>query len=100
MALQTSQKLTLEQREEAFSLLETGMLLRQVAKHFEVNPESLRRLVSGTSRNKKKKPTMSVGVSHWGSSDGTDGHPIICKQTSVTGRQNRPVSPVMQLYPY
>ena len=43
--LQTSQKLTLEQREEAFLLLESGISLRQVAKHFGVNPESLRRLV-------------------------------------------------------
>lgn len=42
--LQTSQKLTLEQREEAFLFLESGMSLRQVARHFGVHPESLRRL--------------------------------------------------------
>ncbi|HEV2653419.1 MAG TPA: helix-turn-helix domain-containing protein, partial [Ktedonobacteraceae bacterium] len=48
--LQTSQKLTLEQREEAFLLLESGMSLRQVAKHFGVNPESLRRLAERHKR--------------------------------------------------
>ncbi|HEY7417659.1 MAG TPA: helix-turn-helix domain-containing protein, partial [Ktedonobacteraceae bacterium] len=35
----------LEQREEAFTLLDTGISIRQVAKRFGVNPESLRRLV-------------------------------------------------------
>ena len=45
LILQTSQKLTAEQREEAFLLLEGGMSLRGVAKRFGVNPESLRRLV-------------------------------------------------------
>jgi transposase-like protein len=43
--LQTSQKLTLEQREEAFQLLDTGISVRQVAKHFGINSESLRQLV-------------------------------------------------------
>ena len=43
--LQTSQKLTVEQRAEAFHLLDTGMSLRQVARRFGVNAESLRRLV-------------------------------------------------------
>ncbi|HTK07233.1 MAG TPA: recombinase family protein [Ktedonobacteraceae bacterium] len=45
IVLQTSQKLTLEQREEAFLLLDGGMSLRQAARHFGVSPESLRRLV-------------------------------------------------------
>jgi IS30 family transposase len=45
IALQTSRKLTLEQREEAFLLLESEMSLRGVAKRFGVNPELLRRLV-------------------------------------------------------
>ena len=45
LLLRTSQKLTAEQREEAFLLLEGGMSLREVAKRFGVNPESLRRLV-------------------------------------------------------
>ena len=45
LVLQASQKLTLEQREEAFNLLDAGTSLRQVAKRFGVNPESLRRLV-------------------------------------------------------
>jgi transposase-like protein len=45
LVLQMSQKLTAEQREEAFLLLEGGMSLRGVAKRFCVNPESLRRLV-------------------------------------------------------
>ena len=44
--LETSQKLTPEQREEAFRLLDAGMSLRQVARRFAINPESLRRLVS------------------------------------------------------
>lgn len=43
--LQTSQKLTAEQRAEAFHLLDMGVSLRQVAKRFGVNAESLRRLV-------------------------------------------------------
>ena len=43
--LQTSQKLTLEQREEAFLLLDEGQSLRQAAKRFGITPESLRRLV-------------------------------------------------------
>ncbi len=43
--LQTSQKLTGEQRKEPFRLLDQGMSLRQVARRFGVNPESLRRLV-------------------------------------------------------
>jgi site-specific DNA recombinase len=43
--LETSQKLTLDQREEAFLLLDEGMSLRQTARHFGVSPESLRRLV-------------------------------------------------------
>ncbi len=43
--LQTSQKLTVEQRAEAFHLLDTGVSLRQVARRFGVNAESLRRLV-------------------------------------------------------
>ena len=42
--LQQSQKLTPAQRQEAFNLLDTGMSLRQVAKRFDMNPESLRRL--------------------------------------------------------
>ncbi|WP_244422117.1 helix-turn-helix domain-containing protein [Ktedonobacter racemifer] len=42
---QTSQRLSLEQREEAFRLLDEGVSLRQVARQFGVNPESLRRLV-------------------------------------------------------
>ncbi|GHO45046.1 helix-turn-helix domain-containing protein [Ktedonospora formicarum] len=41
---QTSQKLSPEQREEAFRLLDGGISLRQVAQQFGVNPESLRRL--------------------------------------------------------
>ncbi|WP_236600323.1 helix-turn-helix domain-containing protein [Ktedonobacter sp. SOSP1-85] len=41
---QTSQKLSFEQREEAFRLLDEGVSLRQVAWQFGVNPESLRRL--------------------------------------------------------
>ena len=41
---QTSQKLSLEQREEAFRLLDEGVSLRQVARQFSVNPELLRRL--------------------------------------------------------
>jgi transposase len=45
LVLQMSQKLTAEQREEAFLFLEGGMSLRGVAKRFCVNPESLRRLV-------------------------------------------------------
>ncbi len=45
LVLQMSQKLTAEQREEAFLLLEGGMSLRGVAKRFGVNPESLRRLL-------------------------------------------------------
>jgi DNA-directed RNA polymerase specialized sigma24 family protein len=43
--LQQSQKLTPKQREEAFLLLDEGLSLRQTAKRFGVNPESLRRLV-------------------------------------------------------
>jgi len=43
--LQISQKLTVEQRAEAFHLLDTGVSLRQVARRFGVNAESLRRLV-------------------------------------------------------
>jgi DNA invertase Pin-like site-specific DNA recombinase len=43
--LEQSQKLTPEQREEAFLLLEEGISLRQTAKRFGVSPESLRRLV-------------------------------------------------------
>ena len=43
--LKTSQKLTIEQREEAFHLLEQGVSLRQVARRFGINPESKRRLV-------------------------------------------------------
>jgi len=43
--LHTSQRLSSEQREEAFHLLDAGMSLRQVARHFGVTPESLRRLV-------------------------------------------------------
>jgi DNA-directed RNA polymerase specialized sigma24 family protein len=42
--LQTSQKLTPEQREEAFLLLDEGVSLRQTARHFGITPESLRRL--------------------------------------------------------
>ncbi|GHO54470.1 hypothetical protein KSB_29450 [Ktedonobacter robiniae] len=41
---QTSQRLSFEQREEAFRLLDEGVSLRQVARQFGVNPESLRRL--------------------------------------------------------
>ncbi|GHO73873.1 hypothetical protein KSD_16440 [Ktedonobacter sp. SOSP1-85] len=41
---QTSQKLSFEQREEAFRLLDEVVSLRQVARQFGVNPESLRRL--------------------------------------------------------
>jgi transposase len=44
--LQTSQKLTAMQREEAFALLDTGWSLRQVARQFGVTPESIRRLAS------------------------------------------------------
>jgi transposase-like protein len=40
--LEQSQKLTPEQREEAFFLLDEGMSLRQTARRFGVNPESLR----------------------------------------------------------
>jgi site-specific DNA recombinase len=43
--LQTSQKLTMEEREQAFGLLDMGVSLRQVAKQFGVTAESLRRLV-------------------------------------------------------
>ena len=42
---QTSKKLSPEQREEAFRFLDEGVSLRQVARQFGVNPESLRRLV-------------------------------------------------------
>ncbi|MBA2286286.1 MAG: helix-turn-helix domain-containing protein [Ktedonobacteraceae bacterium] len=45
MNLQQSQKLTPEQREDAFLLLEEGVSLRETARRFGVNPESLRRLV-------------------------------------------------------
>jgi transposase-like protein len=45
ITLQQSQKLTPEQREDAFLLLETGVSLRETARRFGVNPESLRRLV-------------------------------------------------------
>ncbi len=48
--LEQSQKLTLEQREEAFLLLDEGMSLRQTARRFGVNPESLRRLVKRHKR--------------------------------------------------
>jgi DNA invertase Pin-like site-specific DNA recombinase len=48
--LEQSQKLTPEQREEAFFLLDEGMSLRQTARRFGVNPESLRRLVKRHKR--------------------------------------------------
>jgi transposase len=44
--LQPSQKLTPEQREGAFLLLDEGMSLRYTAKRFGITPESLRRLVN------------------------------------------------------
>jgi len=43
--LEQSQKLTLEQREEAFRVLKSGVSLRQTARQFGVSAESLRRLV-------------------------------------------------------
>ncbi len=45
ITLQQSQKLTPEQREDAFLLLEEGASLRETARRFGINPESLRQLV-------------------------------------------------------
>ncbi|GCE20039.1 recombinase family protein [Dictyobacter kobayashii] len=42
--LQTSQKLTLAEREGALALLDAGLSLRQVARQYGVSPESIRRL--------------------------------------------------------